>query len=184
MGWPIECGSINQTAVYQINNLYEFINGNKFLAILHKSTGSGWHIMMFQTSRWLQNKRFAWAWPGQAKKQLLFWNQREVLNNVMCRTEVGETLGQVGTIDLPKTDVTLRNLDEPDESVLVVWPERRELLLREEHGRQADPRHSRTQLLRDQKKGSRIFYKKLFIIVQRSAKVLVRGLVKLVPALA
>ena len=42
---------------------------------------TGWPFHLFKTSRWLQNKSSALAWPGQAKAKLLFWSQREVLNN-------------------------------------------------------------------------------------------------------
>ena len=50
---------------------------------------TGWHIRLWWTSRWLQNKSSILAcpglsWPCQAKMELLFQSQREVCHNLMC----------------------------------------------------------------------------------------------------
>ena len=52
---------------------------------LQNQSSAGWFITLCKTSRWLQNKSSVLAWPapGQAKAELLFWSQWEVLHNTM-----------------------------------------------------------------------------------------------------
>ena len=45
---------------------------------------TGWHITLSKTSCWLVLAWPALAWPGQAKVELLFWSQWEVLDNLIC----------------------------------------------------------------------------------------------------
>ena len=45
---------------------------------------TGWHVRLWRTSRWLQNKSFLSVWPGQSKTELLFWSQQEVCHNLIC----------------------------------------------------------------------------------------------------
>ena len=69
---------LNFLSVYFSRNLESTLIIDNVLMSLGRDTG--WQFHSFKTSCWLQNKSSALVWPGQAKAELEFWSQREVLN--------------------------------------------------------------------------------------------------------
>ena len=76
---PVGCvGGLNSPGFLRRGMIFGINHGTIYDHFTNTCTG--WQFHLFKTSNWLQNKSSTLAWPGQAKMEILFWSQREVLN--------------------------------------------------------------------------------------------------------